>query len=91
MIDKLLDKIPGVSCQEATRLMSLSLDRRLSFKEWMDMRLHALVCGLCQRFEVQIKGLQKIVQAYSNSSTTEQKLSEEARTQIKKALRPHIH
>lgn len=38
-----------LSCKEATRLMSETLDRPLSLRERMALRLHTLICSGCQR------------------------------------------
>lgn len=35
-------------CREATRLMSLKLDRKLTFKERTALRLHLSICSACR-------------------------------------------
>ncbi len=86
--DKITDMIPTVSCREATRLASEALDRRLSFKEWLDLRGHTFVCTLCLRFNIQIRGMQKTLRSYPNrlSTTAEKKLPEEFKLQIRQKL-----
>lgn len=37
-----------LSCKEATRLMTETLDRPLSLRERMALRLHTLICGGCR-------------------------------------------
>ncbi|HAZ99627.1 zf-HC2 domain-containing protein [Halomonas sp. CnH100-B] len=35
-------------CREATRLMSLKLDRKLTFKERTALRVHLSICSACR-------------------------------------------
>ncbi|WP_404343199.1 zf-HC2 domain-containing protein [Vreelandella venusta] len=35
-------------CREATRLMSLKLDRKLTFRERTALRVHLTMCGACR-------------------------------------------
>lgn len=79
MIDRLLNMLPIVSCQEATRLSSLRMERRLSIKEWIDLRLHLIVCDLCKNFQQQISGLRILLRK-------EIHLPPAAKKKMKKAL-----
>jgi hypothetical protein len=45
----------GLSCREASRLISESLDRELSRRERWSLRFHTLLCRACQRFARQTK------------------------------------
>jgi hypothetical protein len=40
-------------CKEATRLMSLKLDRPLTRRERLSLRLHLAMCGACRRCDRQ--------------------------------------
>lgn len=40
-----------VSCREATRLMSDALDRPVTLRERMGLRLHLAFCRGCRNFE----------------------------------------
>lgn len=40
-------------CKEATRLMSLKQDRRLTVRERLSLRLHLSMCGACRRCDRQ--------------------------------------
>lgn len=44
-----------LKCEEATRLASDGLDRHLSMKEAVSLRVHLLACGACSNFNRQIK------------------------------------
>jgi hypothetical protein len=83
-------KVPllGLSCREASRLISESLDRQLSRRERWSLRMHTLLCTACQRFTQQTKLIREAVanmpvavrEKWADSTT---KLSVERRTQIK--------
>lgn len=51
----------NLSCQEATRLESDSLDRQLSAREKWALRVHVLLCGACRRFRSNLRFMQEIV------------------------------
>lgn len=86
-------KVPllGLSCREASRLISESLDRELSRRERWSLRMHTLLCTACQRFAQQTKLIREAVanmpdairEKWADSTT---KLSVERRTQIKRLL-----
>jgi hypothetical protein len=42
-------------------LMSESMDRRLSLREWLQLRLHLAVCAWCARYLKQIKFLRTLL------------------------------
>jgi hypothetical protein len=44
-----------LSCDESTRLTSMSMDRDLSRSERVAVRLHAVSCRACRRFRRQIQ------------------------------------
>ena len=84
MLNKILEFLPIVPCQVATRLMSESMERRLSIKERLDLWLHMKVCDLCVRFLKQIKGLRQMIRTYAYQG--EEQLPQEIKNQIKKNL-----
>ena len=84
MIDKILDLLPIVSCQEATRLASLKMERRLSIKEKIDLQLHLMVCDLCVSFNKHINGLRVILRSYTPQG--EKQLSTDSKNQLKTAI-----
>ncbi len=65
MIEKLTDHLPHISCREATKLISDSMERRLSLKEVILLKIHLGVCELCRRFKKQIKSLRILMRSYS--------------------------
>ena len=43
-------------------LMSDSMDRSLRMREWLQLRLHLMVCAWCARYLKQIKFLRQLLQ-----------------------------
>jgi predicted anti-sigma-YlaC factor YlaD len=41
-------------CKDITRILSDALDRRLTAKEWVAVRLHLPTCSGCRRYRAQI-------------------------------------
>lgn len=54
-------KLPLVtSCKQAARLVSISVERRLTWREALSMRIHLGMCKTCTRYRNQIAALRKI-------------------------------
>lgn len=86
-------KVPllGLSCREASRLISESLDRDLTRREVWSLRLHTLLCSACQRFARQSEMIREAISQMPNAlrekwTDSAAKLSNERRTQIKRLL-----
>lgn len=81
----------GLSCREASRLISESLDRELTRRERWSLRIHTLLCTACQRFAQQTKMIRDAIANMPDAlrekwSDSNAKLSAERRTQIKRLL-----
>ena len=50
-----------LSCKEAAKLVSEGLDRKLSFRRRMSLRLHVLMCRVCWRYIRQVRTLDELV------------------------------
>ena len=48
-----------LSCKEASRLLSQSMDRKMSVGELARLRLHLTLCDACRNFERQLKQLRQ--------------------------------
>ena len=49
------------SCREVSRLVSESLDRKLTLKERIGLRIHLFICEFCRRYEKQIAFLHRVL------------------------------
>ena len=74
------------SCREVVRLTSEALDRKLTLREKLQVRLHFLICFLCRRYEQQIRllhqGLGQHPESFSECSQAT--LSAEEKARLKK-------
>ena len=54
-------KLPLVtSCKQAARLVSISCERELTFREGIVMHIHLWMCRTCNLYRKQIQALRKI-------------------------------
>jgi len=78
-----------LTCQQASQLISQSLDHPLSWYELMQLRLHLMMCGACNRFRKQLNvllvGLRKIRTNIENDSAIQLPL--DAKTRIVEKLK----
>ncbi|MBI3897749.1 MAG: zf-HC2 domain-containing protein [Gammaproteobacteria bacterium] len=78
-----------LSCKEASRLVSLSIDQRLSWRQRGALRLHLFLCAACTRFKQQAKFLHKAAEEFGRRSVQlgqHLRLTPNARERIKEAL-----
>lgn len=77
-----------LDCKHASRLISQSMDRRLSFAERMGLRFHLLLCDACSNFFRQVgllrSTVRRMVQQTENDDAI--RLSEPARERISNKL-----
>jgi hypothetical protein len=79
-----------LSCKEVTELVSQSIERRLSLREMLRLRMHLFVCTACSRFTRQMKFLHAAARAYARrgiSAARQWVLSTTARDRIRVAIR----
>lgn len=75
-------------CREVSRLVSASMERKLPFRQRMQVWMHLAMCRLCAGFARQIRLLHTVAQQNAERvSEHEATLSPEARERIKAALR----
>lgn len=71
------------TCRDTTRLVSDSMDRRLSLRWRVEMKLHLLICVWCERYARQLIFLRDAVRHEPPPATA---LSPEARERIKRSF-----
>jgi hypothetical protein len=79
-------------CREISKLVSESMERKLSFREWLELRMHLAMCGVCNGFAKQVRFLRTAARRNSQrladgQADSDVKLSPEARARIEAALR----
>jgi hypothetical protein len=76
-------------CADLTRTMSESLERELTVRERVTLRLHFLMCVYCERYLAQLKLIREAVRrrAEQPDAAPDATLSPATRERISKALR----
>lgn len=54
-----------ITCKEASRLISLGLDRNLTLGQRTALRLHLTFCDACTRVKAQFEFLRRALASYS--------------------------
>ncbi len=73
-----------LSCKETSALISQGLDRRLSWRERVGLRLHLLICDACKEFKRQAEFLRAAAQRAAQESLM--RLSPAARERMRHLL-----
>lgn len=60
-----------LSCKEATRLCSESLDRTLDLRERLTLRMHLMMCSGCTNYHQQMAWLRRISARYADGAYAE--------------------
>jgi predicted anti-sigma-YlaC factor YlaD len=82
-----------LTCKQTARLVSLSYDKRLSWRERLGVRLHLLVCDACRNFGRQMRFLRAAARRFAREQPeTDQRvrLSPEALERITRALKKRV-
>ena len=74
-----------MTCEETAQLISEGLDRTLSLRERLTLRLHLFGCDLCTRYARQLKFLQRAC-ADDERLTEAAELDDAARQRIRTRL-----
>ena len=74
------------ACDDLTALMSESLERRLSVRENLKLRLHFLICDCCKRYLGQLRVMHDAARKRPEETLPDATLSAEARERIRRAL-----
>ncbi len=79
-----------LTCKETSYLASKKLDKKLTWRENIDFKLHIIMCGLCRRYASEIEKIHIMMQKSGKSGLSELpesvKLSKESQERISKAL-----
>ncbi|HUY90088.1 MAG TPA: hypothetical protein VMV10_15230 [Pirellulales bacterium] len=80
-----------LTCKEASRLASESLDRKLTWRQRINLWVHLAMCRLCYGFAKDIKQLHEAARLHADdaekdAAPADVALSAEARARMKRAL-----
>ena len=79
-----------LTCKQTARLVSMSYDKRLSWRERLAVRLHLLVCDACRNFARQMRFLREVTRRFAREQPEidrRVRLSPEALERITRALK----
>jgi hypothetical protein len=81
-----------LNCQEVSRLVSDSIDRKLSLWQRMNLWMHLSMCGLCWGFRRYLLNFHEQTHLHASQieegvGESQEALSDEARERIKQALK----
>ena len=89
-------KLPLVtSCKQAARLVSISVERKLTIRECLSMRLHLWMCKTCTRYRNQITALRHIFIRHSEAlentpASTEEYLDQNVKDKIQAEIQKRV-
>lgn len=76
-------------CKEIVKIITASMDEKLSWREWIVMKIHLLSCDPCINFIKQLRFIRTALR-HSDEKIGQQDtgihLSDDARSRMKKAL-----
>lgn len=52
------------NCQQITKLISLSCEQKLPFKEQLEVKLHLMICKHCRAFTKNNQQVEKLLKVY---------------------------
>lgn len=80
-----------LTCKQATHLLSQRLDRKLSRRERLALRLHVWICRNCRRFERQLHFIRHALHRgmQEQQLPVDKPLPQEGKDRIRQALRDH--
>lgn len=86
LVFALARKLPH--CKQVAPLMSQAMERPLSWRQWVQVKLHLVVCLMCVRYQKQLWLLREaaLTIATSSEDASLPRLSPEARERLKRAL-----
>ena len=77
-----------LSCKQASRLISQSLDRPLSWRERFSLRLHLVLCDMCTQFRHQLYTMRMAVRKLTRRIEQDESLvlPQQARARIAESI-----
>jgi hypothetical protein len=76
-------------CKEMVKVITASMDAKLSWREWLLLKIHLLSCDPCLNFLKQLKLIRTVLRIGGDKLgqvESEAKLSEDSRARMKRAL-----
>ena len=78
-----------LSCREASRLVSKSMDHRLPISQTVEMKMHLFMCKFCSRFRNQVMSIRQAIRDNAELAIDDKNhgiLCQEAKDRIKQLI-----
>jgi sporulation-control protein spo0M len=62
-----------MNCRQATKLLSEKMERPLSAREKMTLRLHTVLCSSCRQFGHHLQEIREISKSYTKNKSKNSK------------------
>ncbi len=79
-----------LNCKDMTKVISDSLDRKLTLRQRMELWMHIMMCGLCRRFRSNALAIRKKVRETSAQPSEKVTASEPEAAPLSPAARNRI-
>lgn len=73
------------SCKQASQIASDALDRKLTWGEWINLKLHLAMCGMCRNFSNNIR-LIDVIMARRRAELKNSSLSAKQKKEVTKNI-----
>ncbi|MBL1260484.1 MAG: hypothetical protein COB33_008135 [Thiotrichaceae bacterium] len=82
-----------LSCKKIGELLSQTMDRKLSFREWLGLKLHLFICKTCSCYDKQLqfvaRSARRLMQPEKDSQGIPA-LSDDAGSRISSAIKQQL-
>jgi len=79
------------NCHTMSQLLSDQYERKLSWREWMSLKLHLSLCRLCQSYALSLDMLHNVLlHIQHHDAAKDVRLSLEARHRIQQILKREV-
>lgn len=79
-----------ISCEEASKLISESMDHSVPFLEKISLKIHLAMCKVCPTYMRQLHFLREVVKSWADKTNhllSDKSLSQETKSRIKLHLK----
>ncbi len=82
-----------LTCKQASRIISQSLDKPLSWSDRMKLKFHLFICDACTNFNRQLRLIRNAIQhmRHETENDTSIQLNLDAKARIKQAIDSNHH
>lgn len=81
-----------LTCKQASQFISQSLDRPLTLRERLALKLHLFICKYCKRFSQQLVSMRVALEAMTKMAENDNSIEmpEESKKRIAENVKKHL-